>query len=150
MKCCWEWKAQQDIPVIPRNFFTTRVPAPDGIGQAAAGWDEFQVAGLIKAGHRLAGCGRNNVCRREDRAARPGPGAMEAAPSAWVACQSKPSALLFKITTDIILDPGLLASCLWLDVGQENEPPIHIRLNQPAVRLNWPSRGTVVVSIDKL
>ncbi|MDF2874317.1 MAG: hypothetical protein K0R22_1000 [Sporomusa sp.] len=148
MKCCFEWNAQQDIAVTPGNYFESTVLAGDNLYPEATGRDEFQFAGLIKPGKRLAGSGRSKCYSREEMDT--GSGVIEAAPSAWVEFKGDPSKLLFRISTDIILDPGCLAACLSLDIATEGGTAIHIPLNLPDIQIDWQSRGTFIVRVDKI
>jgi hypothetical protein len=148
MMCCFEWNAQKDIEVNPGNYFESIVLTGDKMYPDAAGRDEFQFAGLIRQGKRLAGSGRCKSYSREDISARLE--SIEVAPSTWVALNGDPAGISFKIATDIILDPGLLASYLSLDIAKENGTAIHIPLNRPDVQIDWQSRGTFVIRVDKI
>lgn len=145
MKYCFEWDAQKSIDVIPGNYFESIIMTGRDMYIAKAGRDEFQLAGVIMPGRRLAGFGRNRFYYAQNVPA--GLEAVEAAPSIWVDIANDISALAFKINTDIILDPGLLASCLSLRIEKEDGMMATIALNRPDVRIDWPSRGTFVVTI---
>ncbi|SMC92561.1 hypothetical protein [Sporomusa malonica] len=145
MKCCFEWSAQKEIEITPNNYFESIVLAGDAICPDTAGRDEFLLAGVIMPGKRLAGSGRSKCYSLADMS-----GAIEAAPSIWVALKNDLSEISFKINTDIILDPGLLASSLSLDIATVSGTATHIPLNRSDVRIDWQSRGTFVVTVSRI
>jgi len=140
MKYCFEWIAQKDIEVIPGNYFESTVLVGDTMDPNTVGRDEFRLASLIKSGKCLAGFGRKSAHL----------GLMEAAPSNWVAIKSHISEISFKINTDIIHCPGQLASYLSLDIATDGGTATNIPLDRSDVRIDWPSRGTFVVSIGRI
>ena len=142
MKCCIEWNAQKEIEVAPGNYFESIVRAGDVTCPDTTGRDEFLLAGVIMPGKRLAGSGRSQCYSCADI-----PGAIEAAPSNWVTLTNDLSEVSFKINTDIILDPGLLAAGLSLDIATASGTAVHIPLNSSDVQIDWQSRGTFVVTV---
>lgn len=148
MKYYFEWSAQKDIDVRPGNYFESMVMTKENIYMAAAGHDEFQLAGMVMPGKRFAGFGRSRFYQlREGHADAE---AIEAAPSAWVDIGDDITEMAFKINTDIILDPGLLASCLSLGIAKEGGLVTNIPLNRPDIRIDWQSRGTFIVTVSAI
>lgn len=145
MKYYFEWSAQKDISVVPGNYFESMALLGDTLYPDTGGRDEFQLAGLIMLGKRFAASGRNKSYSSKDVSANQA--IIEAAPPSWVSFTNDTAEIAFTIDTDIFLDPGLLASCLRLDITKESETAIHIPLNRSDVRIDWPSRGTFVVTL---
>jgi hypothetical protein len=144
MKCCFEWNALREIGIAPNNYFASIVLAGNTPYPATAGLDEYLFAGIVLPGKRLAGCGRSKRYHCVDRS-----GALEAAPSNWVVIKNNPMEITFKINTDLILDPGLLAASLSLDIANANGTTTHIPLNRSDVRIDWQSRGTFVITVAR-
>lgn len=145
MDCCFEWSAQKEIAVTPSNYFESIALAEDAMYPNTAGRDEFLLAGVIMPGKRLAGSGRSKCYHFADMSE-----ALEAAPSIWVTLKSELADLSFKINTDILLDPGLLAASVSLDITTASGISTQIPLNRSDVRIDWQSRGTFVVTVPRL
>jgi len=143
MKCCFEWIVQKAMEVVPGNYFESTVLVGNTMYPNTVGRDDFQLASLIKPGKRLAGFGRNQSYISAHL------GLMEAAPSMWVAIE-KLAEVSFRIDTDIILCPGLLASYLSLDIATDGGTKTHIPLDRSDVRIDWQSRGIFIVSIGRI
>jgi len=138
-------ESQKEIVVAANNYFESIILMDNKSCPTTAGCDIFLVAGVIMPGKRLAGFGRNKCYRLEDMS-----GTLEAAPSTWLLMESNTSELSFKINTNIILDPGILASFLYFDITTESETTTHIPLNRPDIQINWQSRGTFVVTVNNI
>ncbi|TWH46468.1 MULTISPECIES: hypothetical protein [Sporomusa] len=142
MKCYFDWNTQKEIKVVPGNYFENIALAGDTLCPDTAGRDEFLLAGVIPPAKRLAGSGRSNRYSFADIL-----GAIEAAPSIGIILPNDLSEISFLINTDIILDPGLLAASLSLDIATVSGMTTRIPLNRSDVRIDWQSRGTFVVTV---
>jgi len=142
MKYYFDWNTQKEIVVVPSNYFESTALAGNTLYPATAGRDEFLLAGIIPPDKRLAGSGRSNRYSTSGMSE-----AIEAAPSIGITLPNDLSEISFLINTDIILDPGLLAASVSLDIATVSGTTTHIPLNRSDVRIDWQSRGTFVVTV---
>ncbi len=69
MKCRLAWSAQQEIEVVPNNYFESVILMDNKTYPDTAGCDIFLLAGVILPGKRLAGFGRNKCYQLADMSA---------------------------------------------------------------------------------
>jgi len=142
MKYYFDWNTQKEINVVSSNYFESTALAGNTLCPDTAGRDEFLLTGVIPPAKRLAGSGRSNRYSVADMS-----GAIEAAPSIGIIIPNNLSEISFLIKTNIILDPGLLAASVSLDIATVSGMTTHIPLNRSDVRIDWQSRGTFVVTV---
>lgn len=140
------WKAEKGIDVNPGDYFSTAILDDEKVLSDTAGRDDFKLNGLILPGKRIAGFGRTKSYSLDTMPAGLGP--VEAEPSKMVNLpQEYSSKVTFQIDTNIILDQGMLAQYLYLDVIQKDGANLQIPLSRPDVEISWPSRGHYIVTV---
>lgn len=145
MEYCFELKAERGLDVNPGDYFEAAILADGNV--LAEGRDEFNLSTLLLPGKRVAGFGRQKSYTLSDLPAGLSP--LEAAPSSTVELEAAQS-LAFRISTNVILDQGLLAQYLALRVARPGSLAHEIPFSRPDVQINWESRGTFLVTVDQI
>lgn len=141
------WKAEKGIDIQPGDYFETAILADGKMLPETVGHDEYKLSGLLLPGKRIAGFGRIKAYSLESMPA--GLGAIEAEPSAMTTLQENMLPILsFQIVTNIILDQGLLAQYLSLDVIKPDGTSVQLLLSRPDVAISWQSRGNYIVTVQ--
>ncbi|WP_371365128.1 hypothetical protein SRRS_00300 [Sporomusa rhizae] len=145
MNYYFSWKAEKGIDVNPGDYFETAIIADEKILPETVGRDEYNLGGMLLPEKRVAGFGRVKTYNLGNLPAGLGP--IEAEPSKKVVLQEDilPK-VAFRIATNIILDQGLLAQYLCLDVTRDDGTSIQIPLSRPDVAISWQSRGDYIVT----
>lgn len=147
MNYYFSWKAEQGIDINPGDYFETAILANEKILPETIGRDEYKLNGLLLPGKRVAGFGRTKTYSLENMPAGLGP--IEAEPSEIVILEGHELPKVdFQINTNIILDQGMLAQYLYLDVLREDGISTQIPLNRPDVSIIWKSRGNYIVTVQ--
>jgi hypothetical protein len=139
-----EIRADREFDVFPGSYFAVAVLADGAVLPETQGRDEFTFAASLPAGKRVAGFGRRRTYFPPD--GNPAGKTLEAAPSLAFSWE-EPRDLAFRLTTNIFLDQGLIARHLTLRLATDGAPARAIPLSNPSVRIDWPGRGTFVVSV---
>jgi hypothetical protein len=148
MQFTFDWKTQHAIDVTPGSYFSSAMVAEAVTIESTAGYDAYQLNGMVLPEKRLAGFGRKQCYRLEDMPA--GLSAVEAQPSQPIEIPPEMAASLsFEVDTNLFLSQDLLSHYLSLGV-QKNGFYREIPLQSPEVEIDWQSRGKYIISVKNL
>ncbi len=145
MNYYFSWKAEKGIDINPGDYFETAILTDETILPETVGRDEYKLDGLLLPEKRVAGFGRKKTYSLENMPTGLGP--IEAEPSELVVLQEDVlPKIAFRIATNVILDQGLLAQYLCLDVIRGDGTSIQIPLSRPDVAISWQARGNYIIT----
>jgi hypothetical protein len=147
MHYCLEFETSHGIDIIPGCYFETAILLDNAVLHGTEGRDEFQFNGLLLPHKRIAGFGRRKTYLLTDFPA--GLSACEAAPSESFNLDIDRNVAI-KVTTNVMLDHGLLAHYLILKILKDNQPFREIPLHRPDIMIDWQSRGNFVITLGQL
>lgn len=148
MSFMFDIKTEHGVDVTPGDYIEAQIFSNGIPLEGSEGKDEYNLHSIILPGKRIAGFGRSKSYTPHNLPA--GLSALEADESGIKFDKSILEDIAVKMTTNMILDQGLLAHYLNLHIYDDNGYDLEIPLCCPNIKIDWQSRGTFFIKVGKI